>query len=445
MESLTSVRQLSTAGRFADALKELERASIDRRDRLTADLLNAELLERTGRFAQSRALAMLMLRTRDLTPGDRSACELILARLEWESANADSEIVHLQRSIAFASQAGDLERTCWSQLRLLLILSDRSGPDAVTALLSELRLNATRLGHPQVMAALHIFLGQMEARRGLLRNAQRHTRLGKHGLIAAPNLWLEATLENTYLCMSLMLSDVDTAVSHGHRCLHLAEESGAASVRTSALGNLGNVSYLLGRFDESVDYHERAIAVLPKGGENWAAGLESIARVRLAQDRTDECALILDEIDHSVRPSQDRSRYVYRHTQLTRTHLLGRQGRLTDALAHADSVLALASEAGDQLLFNMAQLTKAELLQQANRIPESLALLESLVDNLASQPPDLYAQYERILACGLALTGQIDAARLHRERAERVSREPAARSRPPRALALLGRRHPTGR
>ena len=68
----------------------------------------------------------------------------------------------------------------------------------------------------------------------------------------------------------------------------------------------------------------------------------------------------------------------------------------------------------------MAQLTKAELLQQANRIPESLALLESLVDNLASQPPDLYAQYERILACGLALTGQIDAARLHRERAERV-------------------------
>ena len=93
---------------------------------------------------------------------------------------------------------------------------------------------------------------------------------------------------------------------------------------------------------------------------------------------------------------------------------------MTDALAHADSVLALASEAGDQLLFDMAQLTKAELLQQANRIPESLALLESLVDNLASQPPDLYAQYERILACGLALTGQIDAARLHRERAERV-------------------------
>ena len=93
---------------------------------------------------------------------------------------------------------------------------------------------------------------------------------------------------------------------------------------------------------------------------------------------------------------------------------------LNDALAHVDSVLALAGEAGDHLLFNMAQLTKAELLQQANRIPESLTLLECVVDNLASQPPDLFAQYERILACGLALTGDIDAARLHRERAERV-------------------------
>ena len=37
MESLTSVRQLNAAGRFAEALKALEGTSIDRRDRLAAD------------------------------------------------------------------------------------------------------------------------------------------------------------------------------------------------------------------------------------------------------------------------------------------------------------------------------------------------------------------------------------------------------------------------
>ncbi len=420
MESLTAVRQLNAAGRFAEALKALEHAGADRRDRLAADLLNADLLERTGRFAQSRTLAESVSRSRDLTAADRSACELVLARLEWEHANTDSVIVHLQRSIALASQVGDLERLCWSQLKLLLVLSDRSGPDAVSPLFAELRANATKLGHAQVTAALHIFIGQMEARRGLLGNAQRHTRLGQQSLIAVPNLWLEATAENTHLGISLMLSDVDAAVTHGRRCLQLAEESGAVSARAGAVGNLGNVFFLLGRFDESVDYHQRAIALVPQGGETWRAAFESVARIRLAQDRADECALLLDEIEQSVRLPQDRARYVYRHTQLTRTQLLGRQGSFDDALAHADLVLSLAAEAGDHLLSNMAQLTKAELLQQANRIPESLTLLDGIADNLASQPPDLYAQYERILACALARAGHIDTARLHRERAERL-------------------------
>ena len=74
MESLTSVRQLNAAGRFAEALKALERAGVDRRDRLSADVLNAELLERTGRFTQSRTLTELVLKSRDLRPVDRSAC-----------------------------------------------------------------------------------------------------------------------------------------------------------------------------------------------------------------------------------------------------------------------------------------------------------------------------------------------------------------------------------
>jgi DNA-binding NtrC family response regulator len=155
-------------------------------------------------------------------------------------------------------------------------------------------------------------------------------------------------------------------------------------------------------------------------GEYTNAGFDGLARMRLGQGHLDDCAQLLDRIDQSIRAPKDRLLYAHRYALLTRSELLGRQGMLNDALAHVDSVLALAGEAGDHLLFNMAQLTKAELLQQANRIPESLTLLESVVDNLASQPPDLYAQYERILACGLALTGDIDAARLHRERAERV-------------------------
>src|SRR5947207_12549762 len=99
MESLTSVRQLHSVGRFAEALSALARTNIDRRDRLAADVLNAELLERTGRFTQRRALALLVLGTKDLTPGDRCSWDLIRARPEWQNANADSGIVHLQHAV----------------------------------------------------------------------------------------------------------------------------------------------------------------------------------------------------------------------------------------------------------------------------------------------------------------------------------------------------------
>jgi transcriptional regulator with PAS, ATPase and Fis domain len=48
-------------------------------------------------------------------------------------------------------------------------------------------------------------------------------------------------------------------------------------------------------------------------------------------------------------------------------------------------------------------------------------LLEHFVDDgLSSQSPDIYAQYETILACSLASMGRIDKGQAHRERAERI-------------------------
>jgi hypothetical protein len=47
------------------------------------------------------------------------------------------------------------------------VVSERSGPDAVTALLAEVRQLATKLGDPHITAALHLFVGEMEAKRGL--------------------------------------------------------------------------------------------------------------------------------------------------------------------------------------------------------------------------------------------------------------------------------------
>ena len=57
MSHVTAVEKLLRQGRFAEALNRLDSSSIAAEDRLVADGLRVELLERIGRSGQSTALA----------------------------------------------------------------------------------------------------------------------------------------------------------------------------------------------------------------------------------------------------------------------------------------------------------------------------------------------------------------------------------------------------
>src|SRR5580693_295274 len=254
MESLARASELKRLGRFAEALGVLARSEVAPADRQDADVLKADLLEQVGRYGQARALAHTLLRSRTLSPSQRSTCEFVLARIDREDGKLESSIVRLHRSVALAVQGKDPVRACWSQLRLLLLLAESSGPETVPAFLREIRSSIRKLGHPQLTAALHIFVGEMEAKRGLHRNAERHTRLGLQLLSHDPSVWLETVAEITTVALALMRSDFDGGLAHAARALRLAEESGRAAALRASLANLGNLMYSAGRFGEAIDY-----------------------------------------------------------------------------------------------------------------------------------------------------------------------------------------------
>ena len=418
MNILAPVVSLRDIGQFAAALKTLDTIRTNGDERRSADILRAELLERTGDYPQSRALTETLLRKVGLSGPERSTCELVLARLELELGHVDEGISRLQRAISAASECHDFARLCWAELRLLLVVSDRSGPDSVTPLLAELRTHVMQSGDPGIMAALHIYLAETEAKRGLLRNARRHLHIGRRGLSGFSNRWLEALAENVESAIETMASDFAAALTHAWKCLELARDAGAASVQESALGNLGNLSLVASRFDDANDCLNRARAAR-RGSDNWTACMETSARIYLAQGQLSDCARILDEIDNAVAPS-NQSQYVYRHTQLTRVHLLGRMNQVDEALRHSDFVLKLAELSGDHLLSDLTVLTKAELLQESNRTADSVSLLQSLVSALPSRSPDFFAQYERVLACATLRAGHPELAEQHRKRSSRV-------------------------
>ena len=223
-------------------------------------------------------------------------------------------------------------------------------------------------------------------------------------LSGASNLWLEATAENVNFGIAVLLLNVEEAAQRGPRALELAEASGAASTIGTSLGNFGNLCFALGQFEEAIDYHQRALALFPSGGENWNASLESLAQIRLAQGRLDDCQRLLDEIDGAVVTDSDRNRYVYRYAGLTRSKLLARSDRYEEALDTVDSTIKSAEECSDALLVSIAQLTRAQLQVEIGETETALVLLRSVGKNLPKLPQEFHAQYEKIL--GQALLGK---------------------------------------
>jgi DNA-binding NtrC family response regulator/tetratricopeptide (TPR) repeat protein len=420
MQSLKHVEELRRNGRFAEAVLLLNDLAIPRQFRSTVDALRVELLERTGRFAESRALAEGLLRSSTSSAYDKSVAATSLALMAADDGDSDNALQLLQRALNFAEAANDLRQVCWCQLRIMILVADRSGHEAAAPLLAQIRTNATKLGDPIVSAAIHVCVGEMDAKRGLVESAVRHSEWALRLMGDDPNLWLSAWAENTLTCAAIMRCNYAAGARHAERALALSEQSGAAGLRRASLGNLGNLSYELGEFGRAVDYFERAHDALPNIGEHKNAGLDSIALVRLAEGKLTEAATSIASIDQSIRSKDDWNVYANRHSRVAAALIHVREGNIADALDSINFGLMLAEQTGDRLLTTMASITKAEILARMQRSDDAMALLARVSGSLGDHGPHVFAHYERAMACSFAAAGFAKAGRLHLERAKRI-------------------------
>ena len=118
MADLHAVRLLREAGRFTEALKALDGLRIAREERVAADVLRADLLERTGPLGSSATPVLALLHGSHLSPADPRYSELVRARLAWADGDIDQAIAGLQRRFASPPIEQDLERLAWAGLRL---------------------------------------------------------------------------------------------------------------------------------------------------------------------------------------------------------------------------------------------------------------------------------------------------------------------------------------
>jgi DNA-binding NtrC family response regulator/tetratricopeptide (TPR) repeat protein len=410
MDAVAQALKLSNEGRYGAALRSMEVLRSSSLQPFSVQILRAELLEAVGNYEASHELTARMLRSPRLPDDLRARGEYVIGRVSLENGRTDEGLNHLQRALSLSAAGTDLRLWCWVQSSLMVIVGDRSGPDAAAPLLAELRRNVTKLGDPQSTARLHLFVGEMDARQGRLDSAIRHVRLGQDLLRAAPHAWLEAYAENVLLAACLIRSELDEAKVHSRLALALADESGAAAPRRSAAANTGNLHFLCGDFDQAFSYFQLALSIVDSTGDKNSGVLDALAQVCLTQGRLHECEEFLKRIDEAIINERDRTFYGPRYGELTRTRLMARQGRIDDALQHIEYVQALSERTGDQILLKIALLAKAEFLVSANRYFESIATLDEVMRTTAGHTPEVFARYLNIASLIIARHGNsIDA------------------------------------
>jgi DNA-binding NtrC family response regulator/tetratricopeptide (TPR) repeat protein len=406
-------------GRFLHAFDELSRVKTGTRD--VADVLLVDVLERIGQREQALSLVSKLYRGKRLTDNQQSACELVLARIATDSGSFEGALQHLQKASALASRSGDLEQFCRCQMRVFALVSDRSGLETGAALFPTLRANVLKLGNPVLSAALHLAVGEVEGKRGLIQSSLHHGQVAERMLEGESDLWHKSWVENHLLAISIVTFDFDEALKHGERALALSGESGAIAAKRTCLSNLGNLFYVKGDLKKSVEYLEEAQKLSTSSGEHSTGTLESLARIMLLEDRLVDCDDILTRIEDSIQSHKDRSLHAYRHSLLTRASLQARRMQWKDALDNVNTALSLAAASKDSLLYSSSNLMKARFLAVLGEKRASADALLELGVHLSHQQPDIYAHYEGLIATLLAREGRKSQGETHYRRAVSIA------------------------
>src|SRR5215203_1904902 len=144
MAFLTEVTTLQHRGRFIEALAILERASGSRADPIEHEVVQAELYERVGRYPDAKAICDRLLRRHETSGEQKARCECTLGLLNTDEGHTEKAQTHFQRAVTLARTAKSLRLSCVAQLRLILLLADKSGHQSIAPLVAQARSDVTK-------------------------------------------------------------------------------------------------------------------------------------------------------------------------------------------------------------------------------------------------------------------------------------------------------------
>ena len=337
-----------------------------------------------------------------------------------DTGDPENAISHYQRALALATNDKNDQQACWVALPLMLALYEGPGPEAALAFLPAVRRAVVRAGNPVATAALHIFVAELEAKRGLVSSAAEHLRIGRGLLTQRPNAWLEGSAAVGATCLGYLLSDLRTARMEAVLGLTRGEESGHLGVKRAALANLGHIELAEGNFLKAEEHLREALRLSPALGDAQRGIVDGLAQVALAQGIPDEAERLLDGLPAWTPNAPKGSWYYGLWSCVTRVRLLAVRRRFNEASHLLSGAVAGAQRQPDSTLTTSLRLLQAEALVRTRHHARAAVVVAEAAGQAGPAPMDTLAEVNRVAAVALAAAGDLAGAGAAFERAARI-------------------------
>jgi DNA-binding NtrC family response regulator/tetratricopeptide (TPR) repeat protein len=396
------VRRLLECGKFGEALAAFRSRPTSARQTPAERLLLAELLEKTGKPRDAKRIAIAVAHDDGAESCLRGQALTLLGNLALEEGQP-SEAVQLLRSAIAAAESGEcLSVVCWAELRLLTALFEASQADAAASFLPTVRRHVYQLGDPQVTAALHLFVAEIEAKRGAVGTSSRHVRVARSVLECVENHWLQGMVAIAEFCVAFMSSDLDTACGFANEALATVDDSGHERTKLASFIDLAHTHLKRGKLDEAEGRFADAWRLCDLSPRCREYLLEGMAQLALARGKFDDSRDFLERLEEYPSPKLS---YPKAWSALTRARLLGRLRRWSEAKIAVAEALSAPSIATDRQLSSLLLLLRAEALASQGDFDGASRDILAAFGGTDEPPLEVLAEAHRVLGRALALEG----------------------------------------
>jgi tetratricopeptide (TPR) repeat protein len=287
-----SALQLIRSGRFLEAVSILQqrtqRSGRARKTDAVTDSLLADALQRVGNNDHAEAIASRTLQNASSMNHVGARCHFTLGNVYRDRGDTSKSVEHLQIASTLASS--DLELSCWTHLRLMVVLSELSGAQTAMARIDDVKRALITYGDARPFAALHLWLVEVEGMRGNLESARQHLKTAETLLSTVEDVWLRGYLAINKSVVHYYSAEIPEARRWAVTATECAQTSGHRATLRAAHANLGSIEFSLGHHPQAEDCFELALNCCETGSVHQIAILDNIAQIRLHRGDLEGCS-----------------------------------------------------------------------------------------------------------------------------------------------------------